>query len=165
MKIKAETGKKLRYGGMSAVLTALIVAVVIIVNVIFSALAQKLRWYTDLTPEPLYTLSVECLDIIANGDARFDESSSPIEMVDKIRAEKLAEDPNFDTSSLMINIVFCDEPDVLESNFLQRCVYTTALELEEKFPDHINVEWHNIYRNPTAVSKYKAKMLKLLKNS
>ena len=36
MKIKAETGKKLRYGGMSAVLTALIVAVVIIFNVIFS---------------------------------------------------------------------------------------------------------------------------------
>ena len=87
MKIKAETGKKLRYGGMSAVLTALIIAVVIIVNVIFSALAQKLRWYTDLTPEPLYTLSVECLDIIANGDAKFEESTSPIEMVDKIRAE------------------------------------------------------------------------------
>ncbi len=156
MKMKAETGKKLRYGGMSAVLTALIIAVVIIVNVIFSALAQKLRWYTDLTPEPLYTLSVECLDIIANGDAKFEESSSPIEMVDKIRAEKLAEDPNFDVSSLMINIVFCSEPDVLESNFMQRCVYTTALELEQKFPEHINVEYHNIHRNPTAVAKYKA---------
>ena len=156
MKIKAETGKKLRYGGMSAVLTALIIAVVIIVNVIFSALAQKLRWYTDLTPEPLYTLSVECLDIIANGDAKFEESTSPIEMVDKIRAEKLAEDPDFDVSSLMINIVFCSEPDVLESNFLQRCVYTTALELQQEFPDHINVEYHNIHRNPTAVSKYKA---------
>ena len=156
MKMKAETGKKLRYGGMSAVLTALIIAAVIIVNVIFSALAQKLRWYTDLTPEPLYTLSLECLDIIANGDAKFEESSSPIEMVDKIRAEKLAEDPSFDASSLMINIVFCSEPDVLESNFMQRCVYTTALELQQKFPEHINVEYHNIHRNPTAVAKYKA---------
>lgn len=156
MKMKAETGKKLRYGGMSAALTALIIAAVIIVNVIFSALAQKLLWYTDLTPEPLYTLSQACLDIIAYGDAKFEESSSPIEMVDKIRAEKLAEDPNFDVSSLMINIVFCSEPDVLQSNFMQNCVYSTALELQQKFPDHINVEYYNIHRNPTAVAKYKA---------
>ena len=156
MKMKAETGKKLRYGGMSAALTALIIAAVIIVNVIFSALAQKLLWYTDLTPEPLYTLSQEFLDIIAYGDAKFEESSSPVEMVDKIRAEKLAEDPNFDVSSLMINIVFCSEPDVLQSNFMQNCVYSTALELQQKFPEHINVEYYNIHRNPTAVAKYKA---------
>lgn len=155
MKIKAETGKKLRYGGMSAFLTALIIAVIIIANVIFSALAQKFRWYTDLTPEPLYTLSEECMDIIENGDSEFEESSSPIEMVEKIRAENLAEDPNFDPSSLMINIVFCNEPDVLNSNFMQRCVYTSALELEQAFPEYINVEYHNIHRNPTAVAKYK----------
>lgn len=153
--MNAQTSKKLRYGGLSAVLTALIIAVIIIVNVIFSALAQKFRWYTDLTPEPLYTLSEECLDIIENGDDEFEESSSPIEMVDKIRAEKLAEDPSFDAKSLMINIVFCSEPDVLESNFMQRCVYTSALELEKAFPEHINVEYHNIHRNPTAVAKYK----------
>ena len=156
MKMNADTSRKLRYGGVSALLTALIVAVVIIVNVVFSALSQKFLWYTDLTPEPLYTLSEECLDILEHGDDKFEESTSPIEMVDKIRAEKLAEDPNFDTSSLSINIIFCSEPDTLESNFMQRCVYTSALELEAAFPDHINVEYHNIHRNPTAVAKYKA---------
>ena len=57
MKIKASTGRKLRYGGLSLALTALIIAVVVIVNVIFSALAQKFMWYGDLTPELLYTIS------------------------------------------------------------------------------------------------------------
>ena len=156
MKINADTGRKLRYGGVSALLTALIVAVVIIVNVVFSALSQKFLWYTDLTPEPLYTLSDECINILQYGDDKFEESTSPIEMVDKIRAEKLKEDPNFDVSSLSINIIFCSEPDTLNSNFMQRCVYTSALELQDKFPEHINVEYHNIHRNPTAVAKYKA---------
>ena len=57
MKLKASTSRKLRYGGVTAVLTALIIAVVIVVNVIFSALSQKFLWYADLTPELLFTLS------------------------------------------------------------------------------------------------------------
>lgn len=158
MRMKASTGKKLRYGGMSALLTALIIAVVIIVNVIFSALAQKYLWYADLTPELLYTMSDEALDIIENGDDSFD-TLSPIEMVDSVRAEKLEADPDFDTSSLMINIIFCDDPDTLDANSAQKYVHYTALELEEKFPDYINVEYYNIIRNPSSVSRFKTNSL------
>lgn len=158
MKIKASTGRKLRYGGMSALLTALIIAVVIIVNVIFSALSQKFLWYADLTPELLYSLSDEALDIIENGDDEFN-TLSPIETVDKIREEKLAEDPEFDPSSLMINIIFCDDPDTIDENSAQKYVHYTALELEEKFPDYINVEYYNIIRNPSSVSKFKTNSL------
>lgn len=158
MKLKASTGKKLRYGGMSALLTALIIAIVIIVNVIFSALAQKFLWYADLTPELLYSMSDEAIDIIENGDEEFG-TLSPIEMVDKIREEKAAEDPTFDTSSLMINIIFCDDPDALDANSAQKYVHYTALELEEKFPDYINVEYYNIIRNPSSVSRFKTNSL------
>ncbi len=158
MRMKASTGKKLRYGGMSALLTALIIAVVIIVNVIFSALAQKYLWYADLTPELLYTMSDKALDIIENGDDSFD-TLSPIEMVDAVRAEKLEADPDFDTSSLMINIIFCDDPDTLDANSAQKYVHYTALELEEKFPDYINVEYYNIIRNPSSVSRFKTNSL------
>lgn len=158
MKMKASTGRKLRYGGISALLTALVIAVVIIVNVIFSALAQKYLWYADLTPELLYTLSDDALDIIENGDDKFD-TLSPIEMVDKVREEKLAADPTFDPSSLMINIIFCDDPDTLDANSAQKYVHYTALELEEKFPDHINVEYYNIIRNPSSVSRFKTNSL------
>ena len=158
MKIKASTGRKLRYGGMSALITALIIAIVIIVNVIFSALSQKFLWYVDLTPELLYSMSDEALDIIENGDDKFD-SLSPIEMVDKIREEKLAEDPSFDSSSLMINIIFCNDPDTIDENSAQRYVHYTALELEEKFPDYINVDYYNIIRNPSSVSRFKTNSL------
>ena len=158
MKLKASTGKKLRYGGMSAILTALIIAIVIIVNVLFSALAQKFLWYADLTPELLYSISDEAFDIIENGDDEFG-TLSPIEMVDKIREEKVAEDPSFDPSSLMINIIFCDDPDTLDANSSQKYVHYTALELEEKFPDYINVEYYNIIRNPSSVSRFKTNSL------
>lgn len=86
MKMKASTGRKLRYGGMSLALTALIIAVIVIVNVIFSALAQKFMWYGDLTPELLYTISDNALKIIETGDEEFG-TQSPIERVDAIRAE------------------------------------------------------------------------------
>ncbi len=158
MKLKASTGRKLKYGGISAALTALIIAVIIIVNVIFSALTQKFMWYVDLTPELLYSLSDEALDLIENGDEEFD-TLSPIEMVDSIRKEKLAADPNFDPKSLMINLIFCDEPDNLTANSSQRYVYHTALELQDKFPDHINVEYRDVLRNPSSVDEFKVNSL------
>ncbi len=158
MKMKIGTSRKLKYGGISAALTALIIAVIIIANIIFSTLAQKLMWYVDLTPELLYSLSDEAFDIIENGDEEFD-TLSPIEMVDKIREEKTAADPSFDPKSLMINIIFCDEPDMLTADDAQKFVYHTALELQDKFPSYINVDYVDIERNPSAVSKYKTNSL------
>jgi len=89
MRMKTGMGRKLRYGGVTAALTAAIIAIVIIVNVIFSALAQKLLWYTDLTPELLFTLSENCIDLMNNGDLKFanDGSTSPIEKVKTFREE------------------------------------------------------------------------------
>ena len=143
---------------MSAVLTALIIAAIIIVNVIFTALAQKFLWYGDLTPELLYTLSDEALAIIETGDEEFD-TMSPIEMIEKERAEKLAADPSFDVSTMKINLVFCTDPDTLEADVTQKYVYHTALELEEKFPDYIEVINYNIIRNPSAVARFKTNSL------
>ena len=103
-KINAMNSRKLRYGGVSAILTALIIAVVIIVNVIFTALAQKFMWYADLTPDLMFTVSDECIALLRDGDPKFkDSTKSPIQMVDAIRAEKLAADPSFDMKS-SINI-------------------------------------------------------------
>ena len=163
MKIKASTGRKLRYGGMSLALTALIIAVVVIVNVIFSALARKFMWYGDLTPELLYTVSDTALDIIEKGDDEFD-TQSPIERVDEIRAENkkyneenglTPDSEGYKDEDLMINIIFCDDPDVIQSNTNQKYIYHNALELEENFPDHIQVINYNIIRNPSSVSRFK----------
>ena len=56
MKIKKINGRKLRYGGTSLVLTALIIAVVVMINVICTALTQKQLLKIDLTPEELSAL-------------------------------------------------------------------------------------------------------------
>ncbi len=147
MKLKSATGRKLRYGGVTAILTACIIAVVIIFNVIFSALSQKFLWYADLTPELLFTLSDNAIDLLQNGDPEFEDSTSPIGMVDKLRTENPGEE-------LMIRIIFCDDPDAWTSNTAQRYVYETAKQMEEAFPDHIQVENVNIIWNPSAVSGY-----------
>ncbi len=157
MKMKASTSRKLRYGSVTVVLTALIIAMVIVVNVIFSALSQKFLWYTDLTPDHLFTVSDACYDVIRNGDEGFEESTSPIEKVDQIRAEKQAADPNFDPSSMKINIIFCDDRDKWNAdNTTAQFVYYTALQLEEEFPEHIQLQFVNIVHNPTRLTKYGA---------
>ncbi len=54
-----ENKKKLKHGTISVVLTLFVIAAVVIVNVIFSALAYKKNWYIDLTEAKLYDLSDE----------------------------------------------------------------------------------------------------------
>ena len=68
MKSNKFNGRKLRYGGTSLVLTALIVAVVVMVNVIFTALAEKNMLKLDLTPTELYSLSDNFVNLIKNGE-------------------------------------------------------------------------------------------------
>ena len=157
MKMKASTSRKLRYGGITAFLTALIIAVVIVANVIFSALSQKLLWYTDLTPDELFTVSDECFALIRDGDSSFEDATSPIEKIDEIRAEKLAADPSFDASSLKINIIFCDDEDKWNADMTtSQYIYYTARQLEAEFPDYIQLHFVNIVHNPTRLTKYGA---------
>ena len=138
---------------MSLFLTALIIAVIIIVNVIFSALAQKFAWYGDLTPPLLFTLSDECIDLIKNGDAEYANSTkSPIEMVDQVRAENAGTE----NADMKIKIIFCDEVDKVKANSAQNYVFETAHQLAAEFPDYIEVLNYNVVRNPTSVDEYRA---------
>ncbi len=158
MKLKASTGRRLRYGGASAALTALIIAIVVIVNVLVSTLVQKFGWYVDMTPEQLFTLSEEAYAAIEQDDEEFG-SASPIKMIDTLRAEKLAADPDYNVEDLKINIIFCDDPDNLDASTTQKYVHYTAKELENKFKDYISVEYRDIIRNPSSVSEFKENSL------
>jgi len=116
--------RKFKYGSAAVIMTCVIIAAVVLVNVLFSALASKFLWYTDLTAESLYTLSDAAVEAIADIDKDVD-------------------------------IIFCDSPDNLMSNSTQRYVYETALGLE-KANKNVHVSTVDIWRNPTAVNKYKA---------
>lgn len=154
MKMKTGMGKKLRYGGVTALLTAAIIAIVIIVNVIFSALAQKNLWYTDLTPELFFTLSENCVTLMNEGDSAFEKSTSPIKKIDEYRAAAKAADPNFKDKDIVINIIFCNDELTWTEDTAQRYVLETAKQLRDEFPDHINIEYIDIIRNPTAVTRF-----------
>ena len=56
--------RKFRHGSTAALLTAFLIAVVVIINITFTALAQKYMWYTDMTTEKLYTLSPEAIELL-----------------------------------------------------------------------------------------------------
>ena len=57
MKLSVSAGRKLKYGGTSVALTAIVLALVIIVNLFFALLVQRFSWYVDLTPDLHFTIS------------------------------------------------------------------------------------------------------------
>lgn len=154
MKMKTGLGRKLRYGGVTAVLTAAIIAIVIIVNVIFSALAQKHLWYTDLTPELFFTLSENCITLMKEGDSAFEKSTSPIKKIDEYREAAKKENPDAVGKDIRINIIFCNDELTWTEDTAQRYVLETAKQLRDEFPDYISIEYVDVIRNPTAVTKY-----------
>lgn len=135
--------RRFRYGSMSALITALVIAAVVLFNVIFSALASKYLWYIDLTREGIYTLSDNCLDLI----------EETFEKVNQRRQEEGITEP------LKVKIKFCDLEDNVMEDTSHRYVLMTAKELAERFPEYVEIEYINIWENPTAVEKYKASVL------
>lgn len=163
MKKFSINSRKLRYGGITATLTALTIAAVIIINVVFSGLASRFGWYPDMTPDKLYTISDECMDLLRNGDEQFDTESA-IGMVDKIRAEHKAYneanglsegDEGYKDENISINIIFCDYRDNVRDNATQRYVHDSAEEIAIEFPEYFDIKYVDIERNPSAVTKYK----------
>ncbi len=162
MKKFSLNSRKARYGGVTAALTALVVVIVIVANLAISTLGAYFNWYTDMTPHFLFTLSEECKELIRNGDKEFD-TESPIEMVDKIRAQNKAYneanslsegDEGYKDEDLKINIIFCEERDIVEANGASNYICKTADELATEFSDYIELQFYDIVRNPSAVSKF-----------
>lgn len=162
MKLKASTGRKLKYGGTSVAITALIIAAVIIFNVVFSLLTQRFRWYIDLTPDLHFTISDECYDLIENGDEENDEDS-PIEMLNKFRADNKAYneenglsegDEGYRDENVKVTILFCKDEDKLDDDETMNYVYQNAEELRAKFPDYIATEYTDSVKNPSRFQKY-----------
>ena len=75
------TKKKLRYGSTSAAITALVVAIVIFVNVVFTFFSAKFLWYSDMTSSNLFTLSDEAKALLDTIDA-------PIKIIFAAEADK-----------------------------------------------------------------------------
>ncbi|MBQ7923498.1 MAG: Gldg family protein [Clostridia bacterium] len=112
--------RKFKYGTAATAFTIAFIAIVVIFNIIFSALSSKYMWYVDMTTDKVFSLSDEAKDILSD----------------------ITDD---------VYIYFASEPDVLmngtNSSFM-RYVYTTALQLDENFPN-IHVECVDVFKNPS----------------
>ncbi|MGI6167541.1 MAG: hypothetical protein ACOYIA_05340 [Eubacteriales bacterium] len=60
---------------------------------------------------------------------------------------------------MKVDIIFCDDRDAILENSLRRYVLETAEDLQRAFPDIINVKFINVWKNPSAVQKYRGTSL------
>ena len=95
--------KKLKYGSFAVVLTIAVLAVVIIINAVFTAFVSKKSLYIDMTNEQLYSVSDAANDIFS-----------------QIQNKK-------------IEIIFFTEFDKMNDNEQQKLVYEYSKKLADKY--------------------------------
>jgi hypothetical protein len=136
---------------MGSALTVVVIAAVLVINVLFSFVADRFMWQVDETVTKyvsadgvsMYTPTEEFLDVVRE---------YAIPMVEKMNDERAArgEEP------ITINVKFCSERDKVYEADKLRMIQYTALALQKEFPDAVKVEYLNIAKNPSQVQKYKA---------
>lgn len=140
-------------------ITAAVVVAVILLNIVISLIGDGRLGFIDLTltrymsqTSMMYSLSDECCDLIGE---------EAIPMIENINAERKGrgEEP------IKLNIIFCADKDEIEGDKLMRYVSYTARSLEKEYSGHIDVQYINMRKNPSAVQKYKTTSAATIYNS
>ncbi len=118
-----------KYGTLSVVLTALVLAAVILCNALVTMVASRypLAFTMDLTEEGLYTISDECREFI---------------------------DEYLNNDTADIKIYFCKERDQLDQDGEYVLMVRNLIERFEATYDSITVEYVDIFRDPAFARKY-----------
>lgn len=117
--------RKFKYGSTATLFTIAFIAIVVVFNVIFTALANKYMWYIDMTKEQVFTLSEEAREIMS-------DITDPVNIY-------FASDPDVLMSGS-------------DSDYM-RYIYTTALQMEDEF-DNIHVECVDVVKHPSFFREY-----------
>ena len=64
--------RKFKFGGVWMVTTVAVIAIIIAVNAVFSALSAKYALYLDLTKEQYYDISDATVDLLADVEDEID---------------------------------------------------------------------------------------------
>ncbi len=136
MKLENGFRRKLRYGSISAGITAAILATVVLLNVAVTALFSGNLWFIDFTYGELYTLSKPAYKVLG-------------QTIDSANADRPTEDP------VSVDIIFCADPDMLRANERMRYVYYTALAMQKAYPETVKVSTTNVWTNPSSVDAYR----------
>lgn len=96
--------KKLKYGSFAVAMTVVVLAAIIIVNALFTAISKNKSLYLDMTEKQLYTVSDAANAIFSS------------------------------INSKNIEIIFFTEFDKMQENEYQKLVYEYAKKLEDNYP-------------------------------
>ena len=133
MKRKFIRTKKARFGGISALLCAMVLVVAILVNVVVSAVVER------------YSLNPSMIDAMV-----FDVTEDCFALLENVFATARGEDGKVPE----VKILFCDvEEDVKADSSTNYYFYHTAREIADRF-DNVKIECHDIFANPAPVKPY-----------
>jgi len=125
MKNSFYKSRKFKYGSTATLFTIAFIAIVVIFNVIYTALASRFSWYIDMTTNKVFTLSQEAKDIMSD-------------ITDEVHIY-FASEPD----ALMNG----------ENAAYMRYIYTTATQLEEEF-SNVHVDCVDVLKNPSFFREY-----------
>lgn len=143
-------GGKMARASVSLALTVVVLAAVLLFNLLFSSFASRGLWFVDLTG---YTRKTQQGTEVYENYTLTDDI---VVLLDNTFADLNAVRQNKGEEPVAVEIIFCDDPDNLMANYYQRMIYIAALELQKEFPDTITVKNIDIYKNPSAVQRYKS---------
>ena len=122
-------GNKFRYGGTAVAFTVAFIALIIVVNVIFTALAEKYRWYIDMTGDEIFSLSDAAKDALA-----------PLRETDQ-----------------KVTITFCMDKDAVEGDRSMYYIHNTAQNIAAEF-DNVEIEYRDALRENKYLEKFTSAM-------
>ena len=125
--------RKVRYGGMTVLLTVLLIAATVLANVLFGTLARRYGWYVSMNAGTNYGVTGKCYQLLET-------------------MLNAAEERNGERRK--VEIIFCDLPENLEKSDTGSFIYHTACSLAERFPNDISVTCYDIWLNPANVREY-----------
>lgn len=133
-------GRRIKHGAVSIVLTALVIVAAVIFNMILAALAGRYQWmYVDMNRSTVYSISGDCEDYI---------SDYVIPRVDKVNSGKSGAEKE------RITLIFCDDRENIEADSDQKYIHRSVYELLELFPEHLEVEYLNVWEEPNLARAY-----------
>ena len=121
----------LQHGGIAVLLTALVLVVVVIVNIIVATLAGRYEWmYFDMAKSKVYTISEDCKEY-------FEEYIIP----ELDEGEK-------------IKLILCENKQSTEENISRKYIHDSFYDIQDLFPQKIEIEYLNIWEQPSIARSY-----------
>lgn len=123
--------RRVKHGSVSVALTAVTVAAIVIINVILSVLSARYGLFFDMSAKRSYEVTEDCR-----------------EYLEKYVISEMADDGN------KMTFLFCDEKESIDDELTQKYIHDSALEIKDMFPDKIEIDYFNIYEQPSRAREY-----------